>query len=61
LSEVKFCPIVSSGKGSLEPCLEGGCALWVEEAGRCCLWLLAYHLDRLLIEAAALAVTVEAK
>jgi len=61
LSAVKFCPIVSSGKGSLEPCLEGGCALWVEEAGRCCLWLLAFHLDGLRVDVADLAITVEAK
>jgi len=59
LSAVKFCPIVSSGRGSLEPCLEGGCALYAEGAGRCCLWLLVHHLEKLWLEVANLAAAME--
>jgi len=58
---LKFCPLVSSTAGGWSTCEEDNCALYVEEAGRCCLWMLAFHLDRVKVEVAELAITVEAK
>jgi len=58
---LKFCPFTRASEFGMGYCLGEECALYVEEAGRCCLWMLAFHLERVRVEVADLAVTVEAK
>jgi len=38
-AEVKFCPLISSTAGGWSICEEEKCALYVEDVGRCSLWL----------------------